>query len=135
MIEDSLQIGFSKNRKAVDYFLKHLSGQIRPLDYGVWHPLETSRDGQASRTRIRLSPAGHVLGSTIFEIETSDGQVAVFSGDLGPQYAPLLNPPVSPREPICWSWKAPMETSCTHRLKIGTCNWSRFYARHLPTAV
>ncbi len=36
------------------------------------------------------------MGSTIFEIETADGQVAVFSGDLGPHEAPLLNPPVSP---------------------------------------
>lgn len=96
VIEDSLQIGFSKNRKAVDYFLKHLSSQIRPLDYGVWYPLEAARPGQPAASRIRLSPAGHVLGSTIFEIETPDGYVAVFSGDLGPLHAPLLNAPVSP---------------------------------------
>ncbi len=98
VMEDSLQIGFAKNRRAIEFFLKHLSSLVRPLDYGVWYPIELSGPGAKSAgvARMRLTPAGHVLGSTIFEIETADGQVAVFSGDLGPHEAPLLNPPVSP---------------------------------------
>ncbi len=89
VMEDTLRIGFTKNKRAIDFFLKNISKMLRPIPYGQWHPIEGG-------AQIRLSPAGHVLGSTIFEIENSDGTVAVFSGDLGPQESPLLNPPVSP---------------------------------------
>ncbi len=46
--------------------------------------------------KIRLSPAGHVLGSTIFEIELPDGERVVFTGDLGSGNDPLLRKPVPP---------------------------------------
>lgn len=89
VMEDALRIGFTKNKRAIDFFLKHIGEMLRPLPYGKWHAIEAG-------AKIRLSPAGHVLGSTIFEIESKDGTVAVFSGDLGPKESPLLNPPVSP---------------------------------------
>lgn len=89
VMEDSLRIGFTKNKRAIDYFLKHIGKMLRPLPYGEWQKIECG-------AKLRLSPAGHVLGSTFFEIESKDGTVAVFSGDLGPEESPLLNPPVSP---------------------------------------
>jgi metallo-beta-lactamase family protein len=89
VMEDALRIGFTKNKRAIDFFLKHIGEMLRPLPYGKWHAIEAG-------AKIRLSPAGHVLGSTIFEIESKDGTVAVFSGDLGPKESPLLNPPISP---------------------------------------
>jgi metallo-beta-lactamase family protein len=89
VMEDSLRIGFTKNKRAIDHFLKHIGKMLRPLPYGKW---ETIEEG----AKIRLSPAGHVMGSTVFEIESKDGTVAVFSGDLGPKESPLLNSPVSP---------------------------------------
>ncbi len=89
VMEDSLRVGFSRGRRLVDTFLKKVDRLLRPLTYGEWR--ETT-----AGVRIRPRPAGHVLGSTIFEIELSDGRIVVFSGDLGPASAPLLNPPVSP---------------------------------------
>jgi metallo-beta-lactamase family protein len=44
---------------------------------------------------MRLSHAGHVLGSSIVEIE-SEGERFVFSGDLGSRLQPLLKDPLSP---------------------------------------
>lgn len=37
-----------------------------------------------------------MLGATIFEVRLPDDRIVVFSGDLGPANAPLLNPPTSP---------------------------------------
>jgi len=89
VMEDSLRIGFTKNKRGIEFFLKNIGDMLRPVPYGIWQPIP----GDA---KIRLNPAGHVLGSTFFEIESRDGTVAVFSGDLGPKEAPLLNPPQSP---------------------------------------
>lgn len=89
VMEDALRIGFTKNKRAIDYFLKNIGQMLRPLPYGKWQSIE-------GNAKIRLSPAGHVLGSTYFEIESKDGSVAVFSGDLGPKESPFLNPPKSP---------------------------------------
>jgi len=89
VMEDSLRIGFTKNKRGIDHFLKHIQKMLRPLSYGTWHSIECD-------AKIRLNPAGHVMGSTFFEIESKDGTTAVFSGDLGPKESPLLNPPKSP---------------------------------------
>lgn len=89
VMEDSLKIGFTQSRRLIGDFLKNVSRRLRPLRYHEW--FEIGKD-----VKIRLRPAGHVLGSTIFEVELPDGQIAVFSGDLGASTAPLLNPPTSP---------------------------------------
>ena len=47
--------------------------------------------------RARLVDAGHVIGSASVELSVEEGngkKVVVFSGDLGPRGAPLLNDPV-----------------------------------------
>jgi len=89
VMEDSLKIGFSRSVRLTADFLRKIGRLLRPLSYGEWQEIVPG-------IRIRLRPAGHVLGSTIFEVELPDGRVVVFSGDLGPVGAPLLDPPVSP---------------------------------------
>lgn len=89
VMEDSLKIGFTQSRKLIGNFLKKVTRLLRPMRYHEWFEI-------VKGVKIRLRPAGHVLGSTIFEVELPDGRVAVFSGDLGPSNAPLLNPPTSP---------------------------------------
>ncbi|MGB7344113.1 MAG: MBL fold metallo-hydrolase [Pirellulaceae bacterium] len=89
VIEDSLRIGFTRSRHLINKFLSLIDDSLVPLKYGVWHRIH---DG----LQIRLSPAGHVLGSTIFEIQLNTGETVVFTGDIGPGNDPLLNKPVIP---------------------------------------
>ncbi|MDX2479908.1 MAG: MBL fold metallo-hydrolase, partial [Desulfuromusa sp.] len=62
-----------------------------PVPYGQWQAINTDSDA----VRIKLKPAGHILGSAYVEIDIS-GRRIVFSGDLGAPYAPLLPAPRSP---------------------------------------
>lgn len=89
VMEDALKIGFTRSRNLIKKFLKHIGKLLRPLPYHTWHPI-------ADNVRIRLRPAGHVLGSTIFEVELPSGEVVVFSGDIGTGNDPLLRKPTSP---------------------------------------
>lgn len=89
VMEDALRIGFTKSKRLIEKFLEHIDTLIQPLPYHQWHSIE-------SGLKIRLRPAGHVLGSTIFEVELPGGEMVVFSGDIGAGTNPLLYPPVSP---------------------------------------
>ncbi|MFK8111975.1 MAG: MBL fold metallo-hydrolase RNA specificity domain-containing protein [Rubripirellula sp.] len=89
VMEDSLKIGFTRSRKLIKKFVKHIHKLLRPLSYHTWHPIE-------SGLRIRLRPAGHVLGSTIFEVELPSGETVVFTGDIGSGHDPLLRKATSP---------------------------------------
>ena len=89
VMEDALKIGFTRSRRLIKKFLHHVKKQLRPLDYHVWQPIENG-------VKIRLSPAGHVLGSTIFDVELPDKKRVVFSGDVGSGDDPLLKKPVFP---------------------------------------
>ncbi|MFO1064000.1 MAG: MBL fold metallo-hydrolase [Pirellulales bacterium] len=88
MLEDSMRLGVTRNRRLIERFLQDLRGHLRPLVYNKWHKL----DGGSS---IRFQPAGHVLGSAYVEVEYDDERF-VFSGDLGSTHAPLLKEPESP---------------------------------------
>jgi metallo-beta-lactamase family protein len=62
-----------------------------PLPYGKWVTL--------AGCKIKLQPAGHILGSAFVEIQTGKGpqkHTVVFSGDLGAPYTPLLPAPKAP---------------------------------------
>src|SRR6056297_1050399 len=83
VMDDAVRIGFTRNRRLIDRFLAAIEKRLRPLDYDTWHRIEAG-------ARIRLRPAGHVLGSTIFEVDGADGHRTGFSGDLGSKNAPLL---------------------------------------------
>lgn len=89
VMEDALKIGFTRSRNLIKKFLSRIASQLRPLDYQTWTPIPGD-------VRIRLQTAGHVLGSTIFEVDLPSGQRVVFSGDVGAGCDPLLRPPVSP---------------------------------------
>ena len=89
VMEDALRIGFTRSRNLIDKFLKHIDKLLRPLPYREWHTIE---DG----VKIRLQPAGHVLGSNYFEIDLPSGERVVFSGDIGTGTDPLLRKPNSP---------------------------------------
>lgn len=63
--------------------------QFQPLHFGEWHEL-------ASDVKVRFSPAGHILGSAITELEVrerSQWKRVVFTGDLGRYGMPLLVDP------------------------------------------
>lgn len=88
----ALQLGLAKSQ--IQHILQRITKQIRVLEYGRW--LRIRLNQQDSYLYLRLSPAGHILGSAIVELRLADGQVVVFSGDLGPSNTPLLPDPVSP---------------------------------------
>ena len=89
VIEDALKIGFTRNERMIRAFQDTVSGRLRPLAYGTWSEI---LDG----VKIRISPAGHILGSCYIELD-ADNQRVVFSGDLGAPHAPLLKDPVAPQ--------------------------------------
>lgn len=89
VMEDALKIGFTRSRNLIKKFLKHIGKLLRPFPYNEWHSIDGG-------VKLRLRPAGHVLGSTIFEVELPSGETVVFSGDVGTGSDPLLRPPTSP---------------------------------------
>ena len=69
----------------VDGLLK----RMQPIVFDEWHELSDD-------FRLRLHPAGHILGSAIVEMEIADRDTVkriVFSGDLGRRGMPLLVDP------------------------------------------
>ena len=95
VLEDALKVGFTRDAKLIERVLGLIRQRVTALAYGHWHRV---LDG-ASDLRIRLQPAGHILGSAYVECEIGQGADAarvVFSGDLGAPHTPLLPDPVSP---------------------------------------
>lgn len=91
VMEDALKIGFTRSRKLISRFLKQVKHLLKPVEYDSWHRIPGS-------AAIRLRPAGHVLGSTIFDVKLPCGKTVVFTGDIGTGKDPLLRKPVSPPE-------------------------------------
>ncbi|TWU00842.1 MBL fold metallo-hydrolase [Stieleria varia] len=87
-IEDAIKIGFTRKERMIDAFQETVAKRLRPIPYHVWTEILPG-------VQIRVSPAGHILGSCYFEID-ADGRRAVFSGDLGAPHAPLLKDPQPP---------------------------------------
>jgi metallo-beta-lactamase family protein len=83
VMEDALRIGFTRSRNLIHKFLRHVGKLLRPLPYNRWQAI-------ADGVRIRLRTAGHVLGSTIFEVELPDGKVVVLRKPDCPPKADLL---------------------------------------------
>ena len=98
VIEDALKMGFTRDRRLIEQFLKTVARQLVPIPYREWYTLV---DDTAFRVRIKLQRAGHILGSAYVEVEllhkaSGEKHLTVFSGDLGAPYAPLLPAPKSP---------------------------------------
>ena len=95
VLEDALKVGVTRDRSLIDRVLALIRARITALPYKQWHPAIAG----ASSLRIRLQPAGHILGSAYVECEVKQGRQRariVFSGDLGAPYTPLLPAPKSP---------------------------------------
>ena len=101
VLEDALKIGFTRNKRLIDQFLKQIQKQLRPLPYKKWHTIiENDRDSNFS-LNVKLSPAGHILGSAYVEFLLHKNNPKfkkrfLFSGDLGAPYTPLLPSPKPP---------------------------------------
>lgn len=88
MMEDALKVGVTRNKRLIERFLLDLRRHVRPMSYYDWHKLDCG-------VEMRLTPAGHILGSSVVEFDYAGGRI-VFSGDLGSRHQPLLKDPVSP---------------------------------------
>lgn len=90
VLEDALKVGVTQNPVLIARFLDRIRQQIRPLPWQQWQSL-------APGLRIKLHPAGHILGSAFIECDLIEqDKRVVFSGDLGAPYSPLLPAPRSP---------------------------------------
>jgi metallo-beta-lactamase family protein len=105
VLEDALKVGFTQDKALISRVLAQLKKQIIPLPYKAWFPVIKPDPAQPQKAslRLRLQPAGHILGSAYLELEASQGSgkaadkaIVVFSGDLGAPYTPLLPAPQSP---------------------------------------
>ena len=98
VIEDALEVGFTRDKALIRRVLALLRQRIVPLPYKQWHTVIAGMP----RLRVRLQPAGHILGSAYVELDAQLGsalgqrQRVVFSGDLGAPYTPLLPAPKAP---------------------------------------
>jgi metallo-beta-lactamase family protein len=114
VLEDAVKLGFSRDPELVRSFMAELKQRVLGLPYQHWFTL-LDEDGR--QLRVRLQPAGHILGSAYVECDLSwnpaprrgppapaAGAVlwvppahrVVFSGDLGAPNAPLLPNPEPP---------------------------------------
>lgn len=99
VLEDAFKLGFSRDQKAVERYLKLVEQRLCPLPYQRWSTLLETEELIA---RVRLQRAGHILGSAYEEVDltypaSGENRRIVFSGDLGAAHAPLLMPPGSPK--------------------------------------
>ena len=98
VLEDAVEIGFTRNKGFIRKFLKLLQSRIISVPYNQWQPIALT-DNSSSRLKIKFKPAGHILGSAYIECDVNSGagkSRVVFSGDLGGPYTPLLPMPKSP---------------------------------------
>jgi metallo-beta-lactamase family protein len=97
VLEDALEVGFTRNRQLIEQVIAVLRQRIVPVPFGRWVDLsgQPTQDGAIDGS-VRLQPAGHILGSAYVECQ-ADGQRIVFSGDLGAPETPLLPAPAPPQ--------------------------------------
>ncbi|WP_074940157.1 MBL fold metallo-hydrolase RNA specificity domain-containing protein [Ectopseudomonas composti] len=98
VLEDAFKLGFSRDQKQVERYLKLIEQRIVALPYKQWFTLI---DTPRLKARIRLQRAGHILGSAYVEVdlhypERGEKKRIVFSGDLGAPHAPILPAPKAP---------------------------------------
>lgn len=92
--ERANRLGFSKHQPARALYTQSQADaairQLQPVAPEQWHRA-------APDIRFRLRDSGHILGSTIVELETPQKRIA-FTGDLGRPQPMLLRPPKHPEE-------------------------------------
>jgi len=95
VIEDAIKVGISRDGKLIAAVVKRLQSLLKPIPYDVWFEILALADFKG---RFRM--AGHIIGSAYIECKL-DGDVVVFSGDLGAPYSPLLSAPKAPYQVDC----------------------------------
>lgn len=124
MLDDGLKLQLGLNSKQRKLILDKITTLIQPVEYGEKHSVETrgcyTREPKSEAIRgnetaitknsdlgsrskahsltFSFQPAGHILGSAYIEIKLPNGEVIVFSGDLGPSNTPLLPDPIPPKQ-------------------------------------
>ncbi|OMG67761.1 MBL fold metallo-hydrolase [Stutzerimonas balearica] len=98
VLEDAFRLTISRDQAYLERYLKIVEQRIIALPYDHWFSLH---DTDTAVCKVRLQPAGHVLGSAYveFDLQTParDSRRIVFSGDLGAPHSPLL-PDLAPPE-------------------------------------
>ena len=96
VLEDALKVGFTRDAGLIARFLDLLRRRVVALPYKQWHSVF---DAGGDALRVKLHPAGHILGSAYAEFDVRVGPASsrvIFSGDLGAPLTPLLPAPKSP---------------------------------------
>ena len=70
VLEDALKVGFTRDETLIRRFLGEIRKQLVPLPYQEWH---TVIDG-STRLRVKLAPAGHILGSAYVQVALESGK-------------------------------------------------------------
>lgn len=68
VLEDALEIGFTRDRALIERVLAQLARQIVAVPYKVWWPLMPPA-GNLPGLKLRFQHAGHILGSAYAELE------------------------------------------------------------------
>ena len=91
VLEDAFRLSISRDQEQLERYLKVVEQRIIALPYGNWFTLHET---DTAECKVRLQPAGHVLGSAYVELELSapesGSERVVFSGDLGAPHSPIL---------------------------------------------
>jgi metallo-beta-lactamase family protein len=97
VLEDAFRLSVSRDHEQLERYLKVVEQRIIALPYDHWFTLHETDTGEC---KVRLQPAGHVLGSAYVELELSapesGSERVVFSGDLGAPHSPILPDLVPP---------------------------------------
>lgn len=97
VLEDAFRLSISRDQALLERYLEVVQERIIALPYGNWFTLHETDEAVC---KVRLQPAGHVLGSAYVELELgapeAGSQRIVFSGDLGAPHSPLLPDLVPP---------------------------------------
>ena len=97
VLEYAFKLGFSRDQKQVERYIKLIGQRIIALPYKAWFTLHET---EQLICRVRLQRAWHILGSAYVEMqypESGKKKRIVFSGDLGAPHAPLLPAPKPPQ--------------------------------------
>lgn len=98
VLEDAVEIGFTRNRTLVRKFLKFLQTRIIAVPYNQWESIPLPGNSDV-HLKAKFKQAGHILGSSYIECDVASGPIKkriVFSGDLGGPFTPLLPNPKPP---------------------------------------
>ena len=89
VLEDAVKIGFARDERLINKFMKLLSSLIVPIPYNQWQKMGLS-ENCTDALEVKLSPAGHILGSAFVQCRINNQQHITFSGDLGGPSTPIV---------------------------------------------